>query len=133
MASLADFIASLSDRQFAFFVRYRAKEFLIESKEIIANEFIRRSMSMESVEALTKRSKVVINENCPRCQSHDFFLEYDIQLIMSRYSSSEVKIWSKRCRICGYNAHRDKPLNFRVRLQRWLGRYSWREEMKNLV
>ena len=48
-------------------------------------------------------------------------------------TKNEFKVWSKRCRVCGYNGRTDRPLNLRVLLRKWLGRYSWREEIKGTL
>jgi hypothetical protein len=126
METVADFIAGLSDKEFSFFVRFRASEFMRESKRVIAEELVRRNLTLETMNAFIQNQPVLVNENCPRCQGHNFFLERDRTLIATKYGSGEVDVFSNRCRICGYNPSRDRPLNFRVRLKKWLGSYSWK-------
>ncbi len=115
----------LSDRQLAFFWKFRSSEFMKESKDKILQELSKRKISSLSAEKLIDQKLETTNENCPRCQSVDFLEIKDRELRTRKYSSYEVEIISRKCRICGYNPYKDKALNCKVRWKKIRGRYHW--------
>lgn len=70
---------------------------------------------------------VICNDRCLRCQSNNFQSIVDSKLKIHSYTAYEVEYHSRKCRICGYNAFKDKPLNFKIRFNKWIGKYYWKK------
>lgn len=115
----------MTDKELAFFSCYRRTEFMPESQNKILTELENRNLSESQTSELIKEIAEVSNENCPRCQSSNFMAIKDIELRSTQYGGYEVEINSRKCRICGYNVQKDKSLNWKVRLNRFLGKYKW--------
>ena len=96
-----------------------------ESKVKIESEKQNRNLSEERISELTNY-KITFDERYPRCQSEKFQKITDTRLETGTYSAYEVYIHSKKCRVCGFNPFKNKPLNFKMRMNQWLGKYSWR-------
>ena len=123
--NLEEFLNSMTDREIAFFSTYRQTEFMPESQEKVRVELQKRNLTKAQVTDLINQSEKATLDNCPRCQSSDFMQIKDTDLRSSGYGGYEVEINSRKCRICGYNAQKDKSLNWKVRLNRFWGKYSW--------
>ena len=109
--SLDNFLNNLTNRELAFFSKFRQTEFMPESQEKIHSELPRRNITGAQIEHLTTQEKQGSSENCPRCQSTRFFEIQENELRNIGYSGYEVEVKSRRCQICGYNPHKDKPLS----------------------
>ena len=122
---LEDFIQSLTDKELAFFYEYRRTEFIPQSQDKIRSELKNRKLTDTKISELI--SAVVNKElgGCSRCSSNNFQEIKETELRSTSYGRYEVEINSWKCRICGYNPQKDKPINWRVRLNKFLGKYSW--------
>lgn len=123
--SLEDFLQNLTDKELAFFSKYRRTEFMPESQAKIHSELKNRNLTDSKITELTKPVGQTELENCPRCGSSNFQELNETELRATKYGGYEVEINSRKCRICGYNPQMDKPINWKVRLDRFLGKYSW--------
>ncbi len=125
--SLSTFLEYLSDVEFAFFYEYRSAEFLKNSKEIIEKNKRARRLNIIDIKRIVKNQEIILNQKCPRCQGENFkeIIDYDVVIVNN--APIEKKIHSRKCRICGYNSYKNKPLNFRMRINKLLGRYYWVE------
>ncbi|SNR74223.1 hypothetical protein SAMN04488009_3534 [Maribacter sedimenticola] len=115
----------MTDREIAFFFTYRQTEFMPESQEKVRTELKKRNLGNLQVMDLINQKVKISLDNCPRCQSSDFMQIKDTDLRSYGYGGYEVEINSRKCRICGYNAQKDKSLNWKVRLNKFLGKYNW--------
>lgn len=125
--SLTEFLQNLTDKELAFFSKYRRTEFMPESQEKIQSEIESRNLTELNITELTKPIEQMDLNNCHRCGSNLFQEIKKTELRSTRYGGYEVEINSRKCRICGYNPYVDKPLNWKVRLNRFLGIYSWKK------
>ena len=123
---MIEYLNGLSDRQLAFFWKYRSSELMNESKIKIQNELDKRNISTSIAENLMNINLRVTNENCPRCQSIDFLEIKDRKLVSQKYTAYEIEIISRKCRVCGYNPYKDKALNWKVRWKKIRGRYHYK-------
>ncbi|MBC7000852.1 hypothetical protein [Cytophaga sp. FL35] len=123
--SLKEFLQNLTDREIAFFFKYRRTELMPESQEKIQSEIENRNLTDFALAELTKPIGETELENCPRCGSNLFQEIKETELRSTKYGGYEVEINSRKCRICSYNPQMDKPINWKVRLDRFLGKYSW--------
>lgn len=96
-----------------------------ESQEKIQSEIENRNLTDFALAELTKPIGETELENCPRCGSNLFQEIKETELRSTKYGGYEVEINSRKCRICSYNPQMDKPINWKVRLDRFLGKYSW--------
>ena|SRR5690606_4764548 len=96
-----------------------------ESQAKIKSELKNRSLTDSEIAELTAPVGQTELENCPRCDSRNFEEIKETELRTTKYGGYEVEINSRKCRICGYNPKIDKPINWKVRLNRFLGKYSW--------
>jgi predicted Zn-ribbon and HTH transcriptional regulator len=124
--SLEIFLSNLTDRELAFFTKFRQKEFMPESQHKIQSELKKRNLSDLGISGLTKEIEQVKIGNCPRCGSNNFQEITDTELRSTKYGGYEIEIISRSCRICSYNAQKDKPINWKVRLRKFLGKYAWK-------
>ena len=108
-----------------FFFKYRRTELMQESQNKIHSELKSRSLSESQTTELLKQVGKVKSENCPRCGSHRFTEIKDTELRATKYGGYEVEINSRKCKICSYNPQKDKPINWKVRLNKFLGKYAW--------
>ena len=115
----------MTDKEIVFFSTYRQAEFMPESQEKIKAELKKRNLEKSQVTDLINQSEKTTLDNCPRCQSSNFIQIKDTDLRSSGFGGYEVEINSRKCRICGYNAQKDKSLNWKVILNRFWGKYSW--------
>jgi len=125
--SLDTFVEFLSDLEFAFFYKYRMPEFLKDSKKIIENNRRKRRLTEIEISKLIKNQEIVLNQKCPRCQGENFMEVIDHEVVISNNTPIEKKIHSRKCRICGYNSYKNKPLNFKMRVNKIFGKYYWVE------
>lgn len=123
--SLDKFLQSLTDKELAFFFEYRRNEFMQSSKNKIILELKSRNLTDARIANLIKPIKEIDLEHCSRCGSNKFEQIKETELRGSGFGGYEVEIFSRKCRVCGYNPRVDKPLNWQVRWYRFLGRYSW--------
>jgi len=98
-----------------------------ESQNKIQSELNSRSLLDLNIVELTKEIDQVEFGNCPRCGSSNFQNIKETELRSTSYGGYEVEINSRKCRICAYNAQKDKPISWKVRLNRFLGKYSWKK------
>jgi len=117
----------MSDRELAFFFNYRRTEFMAESQNKIQLELQKRNLTEFKISELISISIEPTEENCPRCRSNNFMEITDTELRNTKYGGYEVEINSRKCRICGYNAQKDKPINWKVRMNRFFGKYNWKK------
>lgn len=122
---LQEHLHDLTDKELAFFSKYRRKEFMPESQAKIQSELKNRNLTDSEIAELTTPVVQTELENCPRCGSRNFQEIKETELRATKYGGYEVEINSRKCRICGYNPEMDKPINWKVRLDRFLGKYSW--------
>ena len=125
--SLETFLEYLSDEEFAFFYKFRKPEFLKGSKEKIEKNRQKRRLTENEIDGLIEKQKIILNQKCPRCQGENFEEIIDYDVVISNNAPIEKKIHSRKCRICGYNSYKNKPLNFRMRINKILGKYYWVE------
>ncbi len=123
--SLEDFLVKLTNKELAFFFQFRRTEFMPESQNKIHSELKSRNLTELKIAELTKPIGKTELENCPRCGSQIFQEIKETELRSTKYGGYEVEINSWKCRICGYNSRIDKPINWKIRLDRFLGKYSW--------
>jgi hypothetical protein len=102
--NIQELLNSLSDRELAYFSKYRRYEFMAESQKKIQSELEKRNITESRIESLINIVESITNENCPRCPSENFIDIKDVELRTSNYASYEVEINSRKCRICAYNA-----------------------------
>ncbi|NMR34207.1 hypothetical protein HIO71_08275 [Chryseobacterium aquaticum] len=111
MSNIEILLDSFSDRELAYFYKYRSKQYTKEtSKEIENIIFNKRGLSIKKIEKLTKE-KISKYGKCPRCASNknfDYAVEYYPDNIkkLSRYdlkdfSNEIIKKKQKECIICG--------------------------------
>ena len=91
----------------------------------IKKEISNRNLSESDIEKLTGEIEQVESGFCPRCGSDNFQDIKETELRASKYGGYEVEINTRKCRICAYNPQKDKPVNWSVRLNRFLGKYAW--------
>ncbi|WP_282122682.1 hypothetical protein [Algibacter mikhailovii] len=125
--TLDDFLRNMTDMELAFFSKFRCKEFMPESQHIIQSEIKKRNITELNIAELTHDIGQVELENCPRCGSNKFQEIKDTELRATKYGGYEVEINSRKCRICSYNPQKDKPINWKVRLNKFLGKYAWKK------
>jgi type I restriction-modification system DNA methylase subunit len=104
-------------------------EFLDDSKKVIEKHRTLKNLSESEIEAIVSNQKVILNQNCPRCQAANFEQITDYEISMAQNIPFEKRIHSRRCRICGYNAHKNKPLNWKMALRKLWHKEYW-EELK---
>ena len=124
---LEDFLKKMTDKELAFFLKFRYKEFMPYSKQKIQSELNKRSLSDIHLAKLTNHNAKFELENCPRCGSNNFYSIKESELRATQYGGYEVEKTSKKCRICSYNAEKDKPISWKVRFYKFLGKYSWKK------
>lgn len=47
----------------------------------------------------------------------------DLEVVISNNTPIEKKNHSRKCRICGYNSYKNKPLNFKMRVNKIFKKY----------
>jgi ribosomal protein L37E len=124
--NLQELLNSLSDRELAFFYRFREPEFMLESKKHIKSELHKRNLTEIRVKSLINAKENETKESCPRCQSENFIEVKDVELKIVKYDSYEIEINSRKCSVCGYNAYKNKAINWKVRINKWFGNYNWK-------
>ena len=124
---LNDFLKKLTDKELAFFSKFRSKEFIPKSQYQIKSELKLRGLTDFNIINLIHDKSNLIEDNCPRCNSYNFDEIKDTEINLTDFGGYEIQINSRKCRICAYNPQKDKPINFRVRLNRFLGKYAWRK------
>ncbi len=124
---LSTFLEYLNDKEFAFFYNYRQPEFLENSKEIIEKHRRKRRLNELEIRKIIENQEIILNQKCPRCQGENFKEIIDFDVVISNNVPIEKKIHSRKCRICGYNSYKNKPLNFRMRINKLFGKYYWVE------
>ncbi|WP_421823534.1 hypothetical protein [Flagellimonas oceanensis] len=123
--NLEDFLKHLTDKELAFFYRFRSKEFMPNSRDKILSELNRRNLTETQIDEMTEQAEQMSPGNCPRCGSSRLVEVKDTELRATKYGGYEVEINSRKCRICSYNAEKDQPINWKVRLDRFFGKFSW--------
>jgi hypothetical protein len=124
--NLKEFLSNLNDKELAFFFKFRQNEFMPESQFKIQSEIKKRNLSDASISELTKEIEQINTDNCPKCGSTKFQEIIDTEIHTTNYGGYETEIVSRKCRICAYNAQKDKPINWSVKLNRFLGKYAWK-------
>ena len=99
------FIESLTDHELAIYIGYQYPSFLGYSKEKVKREIGKRKLSKEQLRNYFN-TKLSYNEKgifCERCGSNKFFSDIDIEHHSRKYSSYDLEVNTKRCRLCNYN------------------------------
>uniref|UniRef100_UPI0039A45DA7 hypothetical protein n=1 Tax=Ornithobacterium rhinotracheale TaxID=28251 RepID=UPI0039A45DA7 len=132
MSNIEILLESFSDRELAYFYKYRSKQYTKEtSKEIENIIFNKRGLSIEKIEKLTKE-KISKYGKCPRCisnKSFDYEVEYFPENIkeLSKYnlqdfSTEIIKQKQSECLICGKIIESPKQNQLLKRILTWLYR-----------
>lgn len=124
---LEDFLKELTDKELAFFSKFHYHEFMPESQQKIQSEIKSRSLSTLKVNELINEVSQVELGYCPRCGSKNFQEIIDTEFRSRGYGAYEEEIKTEKCRICSYNAQKDKAISWRVRLNKFLGKYAWKK------
>lgn len=94
-----------------------------KTQKLILEEKEKRGLSNADINAFVQNQKVILNDKCARCQSVHKFEETERVLIHSDSGSYEQEISSWSCIVCGFNAHKYKALNFRMRIHKFFNKY----------
>jgi ribosomal protein L37E len=95
------------------------------SQDLINLEVQNRTLTDPQIEELTKPPYEVDFGDCPRCGSTSHLEIKETELISTSYGGYEIEVNSRKCRICGYNPHKDKAISWQIRLKKFLGKYAW--------
>jgi hypothetical protein len=125
--NLEDFLRKLTDKELAFFSKFRCHEFMPESQQKIQSEIKSRSLSDLKIDELTNEVSPVELGYCPRCGSKNFQEIIDTEFRSRGPGAYEVEIKTDKCRICSYNAQKDKAISWKVWLNKFLGKYAWKK------
>ena len=124
--NLEDFLSKLSNTELAFFFKHRKNEFMPNSQHKIHLELKKRNLSNSNVSDLIRGIDQTNTDNCPKCGSNNFQEIIDTEVHSTNYGGYETEIISRKCRICAYNAQKDAPISWRVKINRFLGKYAWK-------
>lgn len=132
MSNAETLLDSFSDRELAYFYKYRSKQYTKEtSKEIENIIFNKRGLSIKKIEKLTKE-KISKYGKCPRCGSNKNF-DYEVEYFPddikkpSKYNlkdfSTEIrKQKQSECIICGKIIEFPKQNQLLKRILTWFCR-----------
>ena len=104
-------------------------EFLDGSKQIIEKHKLAKRLNDFEIRKIVNNQEVVFNDRCPRCQGLNYDQVTDIDVEISNNVAVERKVHSRRCRVCGYNALKNKPLNWKMRIRKLWYKDYWVEVM----
>lgn len=125
--NLHTFLKSLTDREFAFFFKYRRFEFMLESQEKIEGELSDRNLTEIQLTKLTTENKLNTFGQCPRCGANKFIEIAEVELHPTEFGGYEVEVNTRKCRVCAYNAQKDEAINWKVSLNKFFGKYRWKK------
>lgn len=112
MSKTSEFLKSLSDQEFVYFLKYKSDKYFGKSIEYIQEEAKFRNLSDEFIINCLKRpikSKTQTELQCPRCNSLKIIAESKqlmntskIQAIDGIINGTEIKYDKLTCLVCDY-------------------------------
>jgi len=102
VSKISDVLSSFTNREFAYFLKYRLVEFSDSSRETIYLEIKSRNLTPKNLEKLVNDKFTPIKGNCSRCNANHFFTETRIEQAGSM-NSYEIEVNTYRCIVCGFN------------------------------
>ncbi len=131
MDNLISLFEQMDDREFGYFYKYRLDEFMPKTKKRIEVERNIRQLSIDLINKTIQQNQIDPKKDCPRCYSNLKFEETDIVLVQTGEGGYQKYVHSFKCLVCGYNPFKHKPLNWKIRWNKFLGKYHRNELIRN--